>query len=171
MYNYELTDNALKTWIRLRQASEATEKVLEKDLERHDATTTQVDHLSILDASKVTLTPGQLANYTFRRQHSVSAQLSRMWRAGLVKKTRQTQDQRVVKVGMTAKGKEHLEKTRQAGIGQAHELLASALSDQELAQLDKLVKKVRDKALEKLEQKAEKLPESFDVGAFEGGMS
>ena len=37
MYNYELTDNALKTWIRLRQASEATEKVLEKVLGKHDA--------------------------------------------------------------------------------------------------------------------------------------
>lgn len=34
MYNYELKDNALKTWVRLRQASEATEKVLEKDLDK-----------------------------------------------------------------------------------------------------------------------------------------
>ena len=170
MYNYELSDNALKTWVRLRQASEATEKVLEKDLDKHDATTTQVDYLSILDASKTPLTPGQLAKYTFREQHSVSAQLSRMWRAGLVKKTRQKQDQRVVKITMTAKGKEHLAETKQAGIGQAHELLASALSEQELAQLDNLLRKVRDAALEKLEQKAEKLPESFDVGAFEGGM-
>jgi len=171
MYNYELTDNALKTWIRLRQASEATEKVLEKDLDKHDATTTQVDYLSILDASKVTLTPGQLAHYIFREQHSVSAQLSRMWRSGLVKKTRSKKDQRVVGITPTPKGKEKLAETKQAGIGQAHELLASALSEQELAQLDNLLRKVRDAALEKLEQKAEKLPESFDVGAFEGGMS
>ena len=170
MYNYELTDNALKTWIRLRQASEATEKVLEKDLDKHDATTTQVDYLSIMDASTKPLTPGQLAKYTFREQHSVSAQLSRMWRSGLVKKTRQKQDQRVVKIGMTAKGKEQLAETRQAGIRQAHELLASALSDAEIKQLDKLLKKVRDTALDRLDQKAERLPGSFDVSRFESGL-
>jgi hypothetical protein len=28
-----------------------------------------------------------------------------------------------------------------------------------------------DNALEKLDQKAEKLPDSFDVGRFEGGLS
>ena len=151
---------------RLRQASEATEKVLEKDLDKHDATTTQVDYLSIMDASKKPLTPGQLAKYTFRRQHSVSAQLSRMWRNGLVKKTRQTQDQRVVKIGMTAKGKEHLGETRQAGIGQARNLLASALSDDEGQQLDKLLKKVRDQALQRLGMQAEPLPNTFDAARF-----
>lgn|GEM_PF-4303284 len=55
-------------------------------------------------------------------------------------------------------------------IGQAQELLASALSKQEIAQLDKLVKKVRDNALERLGQKVERLPESFDGERFEGGV-
>ena len=88
MFNWELKDDALKTWIRLRQASEVMEKVLETDLDRQGSTLTQVDVLSILDASKTALTPGEIADYTFRQQHSASAQLSRMWRSGLVKKTR-----------------------------------------------------------------------------------
>ena len=166
MYDWELTDDALKTWVRLRQASEAVEKVAQKELDKQNSTTTQVGFLSILDASKTPLTPGQLAKYTFREQHSVSAQLSRMWRAGLVKKTRQTQDQRVVKISMTAKGKEHLGETRQAGIGQARNLLASALSDDEGQQLDKLLKKVRDRALQQLGMEAEPLPNTFDATKF-----
>ena len=167
MYDYELNDNALKTWVRLRQASEAVEKVLSSDLDRQGSTLAQLDILAAVDASQKPLTPGHLADYLFREQHSVSAQLSRMWRAGQVKKTRQKDDQRVVKISSTPKGKERLAQTKQAGMGQAREIVAAALSEQELAQFDRLAKKVRDKALEKLGQKAEKLPDSFGTAKFE----
>jgi len=170
MYNYELADEALKTWMRLSQASDAVEKVMQKDLDKHDSTTTQVGFLSILDACTGSVTPGKLAKYHFREQHSVSAQLSRMWRNGLVKKTRSKADQRVVSIKMTPKGEKQLAETKQVGIGQARELLASALSDAEIKQLDKLLKKVRDVALDRLEQKAERLPSSFDVPRFEAGL-
>ena len=170
MYNYELADDSLKTWMRLRQALDAVEKVMQKDLDKHDSTTTQVGFLSILDACTGSITPGQLAKYVFREQHSVSAQLSRMWRNGLVRKTRSKVDQRVVSIKMTPKGEKQLAETKQVGIGQARELLASALSKQELAQFDKLLKKVRDAALERLDQKDERLPGSFDVGRFEAGL-
>jgi len=169
MYDYELNDNALKTWVRLRQASEAVEKVLSSDLDRQGSTLAQLDILAAVDASQKPLTPGHLADYLFREQHSVSAQLSRMWRAGQVKKTRSKKDQRVVKISSTPKGKERLAQTKQVGMGQGREIVASALSEQELAQFDRLAKKVRDKALERLGQKAEKLPEGFDVGRFRGG--
>ena len=170
MYNYELSDDALKTWMRLRQASDAVEKVLQKDLDSHDSTITQVGFLWILDACQGSVNPGQFAKYHFREQHSVSAQLSRMWRNGLVKKTRSKADQRVVSIKMTPKGEKQLAETKQIGIGQARELLASALSKQELSQFDKLLRKVRDAALERLDQKAERLPGSFDVGRFEAGL-
>jgi len=167
MYNYDLTDSALKAWLRLRQGSEAVEKVLGKDLDRQGSTLAQLDILAALDASEKPPTPGHLADYLFREQHSVSAQLSRMWRAGQVKKTRQKDDQRIVKVSLTPKGKERLAGIKQTGMGQAREIVAAALSEQELAQFDRLAKKVRDKALERLEMKAEKLPEGFDVERFE----
>ena len=60
MYNYELNDNALKTWVRLRQASEAVEKVLEKDRDRQGSTLAQLDMLATVDASGKPLTPGHL---------------------------------------------------------------------------------------------------------------
>jgi len=166
MYDWELTDDALKTWVRLRQAWEAVEKALGRELDRHDATIAQVDVLGVLDASKVSLTPGQLSSYTFREQHSISAQLSRMRRVGLITKTRSAKDERVVHVKATPKGKECLEETRQVGLGQARALLKSALSDKEIEQLDKLLKKVRDRALQQLGMKAEPLPNTLDTARF-----
>ena len=163
MYDWELTDDALKAWVRLRQASEAMEKVLESGLGKQNATLAQVDVLGVLSASKAPLTPGAIASYTFRQQHSTSAQLSRMWRAGLVTKTRSKKDQRVVRIKMQPKGKELLNETREAGLGQARKLLKSCLSAEEVEQLDKLLKKVRDCALQQLGVKAEPLPNSFDA--------
>lgn len=165
MYDWELDDDALRAWVRLRQASDAMDRVLETRLGKHDATLAQIDVLSILSASKGPLTPGEIAGYTFRQQHSASAQLSRMQRAGLVKKTRSKKDQRVVKIRMQAKGEELLNQTRGAGLGQAQGLLKSCLSAQEVKQLDALLKKVRDQALKELGIKAEPLPVTIQFPA------
>ena len=167
MYNYELSDSALRTWIRLRQASGAMEKVLSTDLDKQCSTPEQLDVLATLDAMENPMTPGHLSDYLFREKHSMSAQLSRMSKAGTVRKTRSKKDQRVVKVVMTAKGKERLAKSKGV-MGHAREIVTSALSEEELAQFDKLLRKVRDKALERLGQKVEELPESFDLERFEG---
>ena len=170
MYNYELSDSALRTWIRLRQASGAMEKVLEKDLDKRGSTPEQLDVLATLDAMGNPTTPGYLSDYLFREKHSMSAQLSRMCKAGMVKKTRSKKDQRVVRVVMTAKGKQRLTESKVV-MGQAREIVTSALSEQELVQFDGLLRKVRDKALEKMGQKAEALPEAFDVARYEGTVS
>ncbi len=89
MYDWQFADDALTAWARLRQASEAMEKVLETGLGKYNhATLTQIDVLGILSASKISVTPGAIASYTFSEQHSASALLSRMWRKGLIRKTR-----------------------------------------------------------------------------------
>ena len=163
MYDWELSDDALKAWMRLRQASDAVERVVEVGMAKQDATLAQIDVLGLLSVNKVPLTPGTLASYTFRRQHTASAQLSRMSRAGLVKKTRSKKDQRVVRIKIQPKGQEALKQTRQAGLRQARRLLKSCLSDKEIKQLDGLLKKVRDRALQQLEMKTEPLPETVNV--------
>jgi len=88
-----------------------------------------------------------------------------------VKKTRQKDDQRVVKISTPPKGKELLAQTKHIGVGQAREVVAAALSEQELAQFDRLAKKVRDKILQKPGQRAERLPEGFDAGKSESGLT
>jgi DNA-binding MarR family transcriptional regulator len=148
--------------VRLRQA-DAVDRVVETGLDKHDATLAQIDVLGILSISTVPLTPCIIASYTFRRVHSASAQLSRMSRDGLVKKTRSKNDQRVVRIKMQPQGEELMKETRKAGLGQARRLLKSCLSDEEVKQLYRLLRKVRDRALRELGMKAEPLPETVNV--------
>ena len=168
LYNYEFSNGALKTCVRLRQASEAMEKVLEKDLDERGSTPEQLDVLAVLDATQTPPKLGQLSKYLFRKDHSTCAQLNRMWRSGIVKKARSKEDQRVVGYAPTSKGKKRLGQDKKVVMDRTREIVASALSQQELAQLDELLRKVRDRALERLGQRAEELPESFDVARYEG---
>jgi DNA-binding MarR family transcriptional regulator len=163
MYNWELSNDALKAWVRLRQASDAVERVLGTGLGKRDTTLAQIDVLGLISVSKEPLTPGAIASYTFRQPHSISAQVIRMSRAGLVKKTRSKNDQRVVKIKIQPKGEELLKETRQAGPGEARRLFKSCLTQKEIKQLDGLLRRVRDCALQELEMKVELLPETIDV--------
>ncbi len=163
MYDWELKDDALKAWVRLRQASDTVERLLESGLGKDHATLAQIDVLAILSVSKASLTPGEIASYTFRQQHSASAQLTRMQRAGYVKKTRSQKDQRVVKVKMQPKGEDLLKLTSHNGLGKAQSLLKSCLSSAEIKQFDRLLKKVRNCALEQLGIEAQTLPKSISI--------
>jgi len=147
----------------MSQAFEASYKAVESELGRHDTTLAQFNMLLILDHCKSALTPGQLAVYTFREQHSVSAQLSRMRKAGLIKKTRSTKDQRVVTVKITPKGKDLLNRVKPAGLGLAQDMLKSCFSEEELGQLNEQLKKVRDCALARLGKEAQPLPPIFRI--------
>ncbi len=162
MYNWELADPVLNAWVRMRQAWEAMDKALEIELAKRQTTLAQIDVLMVLGASKSPLTPGEIAAYMFREKHSASALLTRMQRAGYIKKTRSRKDQRVVRIKMQPKGEVLLKQAMPAGLGQARKLLKSALSDDEIKQLDDLAKKVRDRALQQLRLKAGLAPATVD---------
>ncbi len=158
MYDWELPDPVLVAWVRLRQAWEAIYKVMEVELDKRETTLAQIDVLTILSLSKAPLTPGQIASYMFREKHSASALLSRMQRAGYVKKVRSRKDQRVVKIRMQPKGEELLKQALRSGLGQTHKVLRSCLTEGETKQLDGLLKKVRDCSLKELGMRTEPFP-------------
>ena len=151
----------LNTWTLMSEAFEASYKAVESELGRHDTTLAQLNMLLILDHCKVPLTPGQIASYTFREQHSVSAQLSRMRKTGLIKKTRSTKDQRVVTVKITPKGKELLERVKPVGLGLAADMVQTSIPKDNLAQFDDYLRRVRDAALQKLGKEAKPVPSTF----------
>ena len=162
MHNWNLTGYPyLNSWTLMSEAFEASYKAVESELERYGATLAQLNMLLVLDHCEGPLTPGQIASYVFREQHSVSAQLSRMWRSGLVKKTRSKSDQRVVRIKITPKGKELLEKVKPAGLGLAQSILESCFAEKDLKQFDQYMKKVRDSALQKLGKQAKPAPSNF----------
>jgi DNA-binding MarR family transcriptional regulator len=163
MYDWEPSDNVLRTWIRLRQTCQALERLMERELDKHDASLAQLDVLDLIDASKVPLTLGQIASLIFRQPHSASALLNRMRQSGLVTKRRSKKDERVVTVKMTREGEQLFRQASRSALRQAREPLSTALSEAEIEELDRLAKKVRDKALEQLGVTARPLPDTIDL--------
>jgi len=158
MYNWEIADPYMTAWVRLRQATEAALKATEIELGKQQTTLAQMDVLLVLSMSGVPMSPGQIASYVFREKHSVSALLSRMQRAGYVKKARSKKDQRVVKIQIQPKGKELLGRAMPVITGYTRDLLAARFSEKEIKQLDRHLKDLRDAALQALGTKVKPFP-------------
>jgi DNA-binding MarR family transcriptional regulator len=162
MHNWETKDPYLTAWIRLRQASDAALRATEIELGKRQTTLAQMDVLLILSTSKIPLSPGEISAYMFREKHSVSALLSRMQRAGYVKKVRSKKDQRVVKIQIQPKGKEILNQSIAVIFGYARDLLKARFSQKEIKQLDRFMKALRDVSLRELGTEAKRLPATIE---------
>jgi len=145
MYEWNLRDPYFKVWLRMRQVWEALERAME--MEPLPATLSQIDILMILRGSSVPLTPTQIASYIFRAQHSVSGLITRMERAGYVKKVRSKKDRRLVEVVMQPKGEELVSRALASGFHYARRIVEASLTEEEIKRLDVPLKKLRDGAL------------------------
>jgi DNA-binding MarR family transcriptional regulator len=162
VHNWETGDPYMTTWVRLRQAAEAAMRAMEIELGKRQTTLAQTDVLLILSMSKVPLSPGEISSYVFREKHSVSALLSRMQRAGYVRKVRSKKDQRVVKIQIQPKGKELLDRALPVILGYARDILVARFSDKEIKQFDKYLKGLRDVALRELGTEARPVPPTIE---------
>lgn len=162
MFNWETGDPYLTAWVRMRQASDASSRAIEIQLGKRHTTMAQVDILLVLSMSKVPLSPGQIAAFVFREKHSVSALLSRMRRAGYIKKARSKQDQRVVKVELQPKGRELLDQTVPVIIGYARDVFSSRFSEKEIRQFDRYLRSLRDRSLRELRTEPKRLPPTME---------
>ncbi|MCX5991768.1 MAG: MarR family transcriptional regulator [Chloroflexi bacterium] len=152
----------MTTWVRLRQAAEAAMRAMEIELGKRQTTLAQTDVLLILSMSRVPMSPGEISSYVFREKHSVSALLSRMQRAGYVRKVRSKKDQRVVKIQIQPKGKELLDRALPVILGYARDILVARFSDKEIKQFDKYLKGLRDVALQELGTEARSVPPTIE---------
>jgi DNA-binding MarR family transcriptional regulator len=92
-------------------------------------------------------TPAELARWLFREPHSMSELLSRMEKAGLVKKVKDLKKKNLVRIVLTEKGRKAYElSTRHDSIDN----ILSCLSQEELQQFEKYLHRLRDKALNEL---------------------
>jgi len=162
MHNWETEDPYMSAWIRMRQASEAMVKAIEIELGRQGSTLAQMDVLLILSISRTPLSPGEISSYVFREKHSASALLSRMQRAGYVKKVRSKKDQRVVRIQIRPKGEELLNQSIAVIFGYARDLLKARFSEKEIKQLDRFMKALRDLSLRELGTEAKRLPAAIE---------
>ena len=151
MYDYQIPDARLAAWSLLFQAFYAARKAEERRLFKAKVGLTH-EKLTILQLATLyedPLTPAEISRSLFRESQTIAAMLSRMEREGLVKRVPKRKGKPYTEVIATAKGKELCGPAVEVTISFAMELM-SCLSAEELEQLQKLLRKIRQKALDQL---------------------
>ncbi len=161
MHDWNLEDPFLRSWVLMGQAFEAAYRAMEVELLQYRMTFPQYNVLMLLDCCTVPLSPGQISSYVFREKHTVSTLLSRMEKTGLIEKTKDGDDDRVVKAQITPKGRMVLKKVMTPAMKYARELMAACFTEDEVKNWDRHLRKLRDHSLQELGQGLEPLPPIF----------
>ena len=151
MYDYQIPDARLAAWSLLFQAFYAAHKAEERRLYKAKVGLTHEKLIVLYLATNYEglLTPAEISRSLFRESQTIAALLSRMERDGLVKRVPKRKGKPYTEVKATAKGKELCGPAVEVAISFAMELM-SCLSAEELEQLLKLLRKIRQKALDQL---------------------
>ena len=105
--------------------------------------------LAILDYKDNTGTVGSIADAIGRTQNTLSVIIDRMEKNGLVIKSRNMSDRRLVKVAMTNKGKQKLTETEKIGWGLVAEFV-SPFSEDETKLMVQLIGRLEKSTREKI---------------------
>ena len=139
----------------LWQTRDALYKTRQNELRQFGVTISEAAVLFFVSILGPKITPMKISQWLFREPQSVSELINRMYKKGLVKKTKDLKKKNMVRVSLTEKGKaiyKNTVKTRFV-IGN----ILNCLSEEEKKQLWDLLDKVRNYAVEDLNLK-HKLP-------------
>ncbi len=160
--NFEQENTVLRLWLLLRRVGDTLMRCQDLLFSKSGLTTEQWGVLTAIK-SRGALRPSDLADILERTPNSMSMLIDRMVQAGLVRRTRDRKDRRVVIVSSTEKGKIAVEPAVAMGWEFIHEIL-SALTDNEqrdLADLLETIKCELDSYLDPERDKAEIAKNSF----------
>ncbi len=152
--NVEQENIVLRLWLLLRRVGDTLVRCQDLVFGKYGLTTEQWGLLTALKA-RGPLRPSDLADILERTPNSMSMLIDRMVKAGLVRRTRDRKDRRVVTVFMTEKGKTAVEPAIPAGWEFIHEVL-SPLSDDEQRYLANLLEAVKCELVGYLEPEMDK---------------
>jgi len=139
--NSEREEKTLKLWLLLRRVGDALGLCHDLLYSKYGITWEQVSVLGAIK-SRGPLRPSDLALILERTANSTSMLVDRMVKAGLVRRTRDRKDRRVVTVSLTEKGKAGVEPAIPAGWEFIQQILLP-LSNDELSILTNLLETVK----------------------------
>ena len=139
----------LKTWLLLHQTYNLILRSEDNVFSKAGITTQQHSVLMSIRHMQTPVTPTEVANWLDRNPNGISMLIDRMEKDGLVKRIRDLDDRRSVRLEITQKGNEKLDQATFTG-WQLIEKILSAVQEDELLLLTNLLEKVREKAFENL---------------------
>ena len=139
--NAEQENTVLRLRLLLRRVGDALALCQDSLYSKYGLTSEQFGVLASIK-SRGPLRPSDLASILERSPNSMSMLIDRMVKAGLVRRTRDRKDRRVVTVTMTEKGRTAVDPAIPAGWEFIHEIL-STLSDDEQHDLANMLERVK----------------------------
>ena len=160
MYDFEFAETAMGTWAMLRQTWIAVNKAAELKLAKVGLTPEKVAVLWALREYPGTLTPAEIARLVFRENQTIAGLLNRMEKEGLVTRVPKRKGHPFTEVKVTPKG----EKVSGPGIEILSALIKGLAADmpvEEQKQLQKSLKKLRQKMMDEMHMELDKGPSAF----------
>jgi len=149
LYDFKFPDARRTAWAIVTQTWPAMYRVYEMELAKVGLTPEKLDVLWLCSDYPPPLIPAEIARFLFRKSHSVAGLLDRMERDGLVRRNPKRKGQPFTEIQLTAKGKELVGPGKDVALSLIAKLM-SPLSEEELEQLQKLLRKLRQCALDEL---------------------
>lgn len=141
--------DTLQLWNLFQQAYLLTFRHLEQVAGREGLSYSQAAALGVLSASDRALPLSHLARCLTQEAQSTTELADRLERRGLVRRTRDPRDRRLVLLELTPEGRE-VHARLQPGLSEGSEHVFAALNERDRARLAALLKPVRDRAADLL---------------------
>ena len=147
-------DRILRTFVLFVQAADTIMKYANTHLYRKERLSViKVIVLRVLAANGGTMTPSDIAEWTFRERHNITTLIDRMKRDGLVRVERNNRDKRFVSVSLTAKGRKVLKQAMPVAREIVNRVMLS-ISEGDAVPLEKSLRVLRQNAHDGLEHLA-----------------
>jgi len=154
LIDVDLDNTILRTFILFTQTADTVLKYADAHFYRK-ARLSVIKHivLQILATNGGTMTPSQIAEWTFRERHNITTLVGRLERDGLVRVERNDRDKRFVDVTLTAKGRKVLKQTTPIARAIVNRVMSS-VSEGDAARLEKSLRVLRQNARDAIEDLA-----------------
>ena len=147
-------DRILRTFVLFVQTADTIMKYANTHLYRKERLSViKVIVLRVLAANGGTMTPSEIAVWTFRERHNITTLINRMKRDGLVRVERNIKDKRFVNVSLTAKGRKVLKQAMPVAREIVDQVMLS-ISEGDTIPLERSLRVLRQNANDGLEHLA-----------------
>jgi len=139
----------LRAWLLLHQATNLIVRAEDAVFSKADLTSQQHAVLLAIKYIEGPVTPSVIAHWLDRNTNTITTLVDRMEKDGLVERVRDLRDRRSIRLVMTDKSKQILDKATMVGWRLIEDILGS-LSEEELRELIRLLETVRGRTYDHL---------------------